>query len=98
MRGPGRDPCRRPSPTLPERPMSDRTDVATVRRGEFVQLRPLVESDAERTLAWRHSDRAALMNRGAETPEAQAEWIRARRSTEQNFVIELVDGTPVGMI
>jgi RimJ/RimL family protein N-acetyltransferase len=66
--------------------------------GEFVALRPLRESDAELTLHWRHSDRAALLNRGAETVPEQAAWIRSRPASEHNFVIELRNGQPVGML
>jgi diamine N-acetyltransferase len=67
-------------------------------RGEFVTLRPLAEEDAAITLAWRQGDRAALLNRGAATVEEQAAWIRSRPSSEHNFVIELADGRPVGML
>ncbi len=67
-------------------------------RGEFVNLRPLREDDAAMTLAWRLSDRAGLLSRGAETVEDQAAWIRSRPGSEHNFVIELTDGTPVGML
>lgn len=66
--------------------------------GEFVNLRPLRAEDAELTLAWRRSDRAALLNRGADSAEQQAAWIRSRPASERNFVIELSDGTPVGML
>jgi diamine N-acetyltransferase len=67
-------------------------------RGDFVSLRPLREEDAETTLAWRLGERAGLLNRGAETSEEQAEWIRSRPATERNFVIELAGGRPVGML
>jgi RimJ/RimL family protein N-acetyltransferase len=73
-------------------------EAADALRGEFVTLRPLRESDAELTLRWRRSERAALLNGGASTVEAQAEWIRARPQSERNFVIELADGRPVGML
>jgi diamine N-acetyltransferase len=76
--------------------MPDSTQAAL--RGEFVTLRPLREDDAEITLAWRLGDRAGLLNRGAATAEAQAGWIRSRPDTEHNFVIELEDGRPVGML
>jgi diamine N-acetyltransferase len=66
--------------------------------GEHVILRPLRVEDAELTLAWRMSDRASLLNRGADSVEAQAEWIGSRPSTELNFVIELRSGQPVGML
>jgi RimJ/RimL family protein N-acetyltransferase len=67
-------------------------------RGEFVSLRPLHPDDAEITLAWRLGDRAGLLNRGAETVEDQATWIRSRPDSERNFVIELADGRAVGML
>src|SRR3954471_1784218 len=66
--------------------------------GEFVTLRPLREADAELTLGWRLSDRAALLNPGARTVEEQAGWIRARPAGEFNFMIELTAGRPVGML
>src|SRR3954471_14687816 len=66
--------------------------------GEFVTLRPLREADAELTLSWRLSARAALLNPGAQTVEDQAAWIRGRPDSEFNFVIELADGRPVGML
>jgi RimJ/RimL family protein N-acetyltransferase len=72
--------------------------VTPVIRGEFVTLRPLTIDDAERTLRWRQGDRAALLNRGAETVEQQAAWIAARPASEINFVIEIGSGTPVGML
>jgi diamine N-acetyltransferase len=67
-------------------------------RGEFVSLRPLCEDDAETTLEWRLGERAGLLNRGAETVADQAAWIRSRPDTERNYVIELADGRPVGML
>lgn len=67
-------------------------------RGEFVSLRPLREEDAAITHAWRLSDRAGLLNRSAETVPEQAAWIRSRPASERNFVIELSDGHPVGML
>lgn len=67
-------------------------------RGEHVILRPLRAEDAELTLGWRLSDRAALLNRGADSVSAQAEWIASRPSTELNFVIQLRSGQPVGML
>jgi len=66
--------------------------------GEFVALRPLEEADAEITLSWRRSQRASLLNRGADTVAEQAAWIRSRPASERNFVIELPDGRPVGML
>ena len=84
----------RPQPS--QRPLHETTEAAL--RGEFVNLRPLREEDAEMTLGWRLSDRAGLLSRGAENVADQATWIRSRPESEHNFVIELTDGTPVGML
>lgn len=70
----------------------------TTLSGEFVTLRPLRVEDAELTLAWRRADRAALLNRGAQSVEQQREWIAARPESERNFIIELTGGCPVGML
>ena len=67
-------------------------------RGEFVALRPLTVDDAAITHAWRHADRAAYLNQAAATVEDQARWIAGRPASELNYIIELVDGTPVGML
>jgi RimJ/RimL family protein N-acetyltransferase len=66
--------------------------------GEFVDLIPLTPEHAALTLAWRQSERAANLNRGAATQAQQAAWIAARPSSEYNFVICLKDGSPVGMV
>lgn len=66
--------------------------------GEFVRLRPLVANDAERTFRWRVGVRAAHLNKGATTADAQRNWIINRPSTEFNFIIERLDGLPVGML
>lgn len=66
--------------------------------GEFVNLRHLRAEDAELTLRWRQSSRAYLLNRGSQTIEQQAGWIISRPQSELNFVIELKNGSPVGMI
>ncbi len=68
------------------------------RRGKFVILRPIQETDADITLKWRLGDRANLLNRGAETVEEQRRWIASRPDSEVNFIIELVDHRPVGMV
>jgi RimJ/RimL family protein N-acetyltransferase len=75
---------------------SDQT--LTVLSGEFINLRPLVISDAALTFGWRQSQRASLLNKGAESVEQQAQWIASRPASELNFVIELKDGRPVGML
>lgn len=67
-------------------------------RGRFVDLRPLRVEDAQVTFDWRQSARASLLNKGAATVGDQAEWIRSRPTNEFNFVIELKDGSPVGML
>ena len=67
--------------------------------GTFVRLRPLRIADAALTLRWRQTERAAFLNRGAQTLAAQQAWIAARPAAEYNFIIELVDsGRPVGML
>jgi [ribosomal protein S5]-alanine N-acetyltransferase len=58
----------------------------------------LAIEDAERTFRWRHEDRAVYLNTGAPTVNAQAEWISARPATELNFIIELKNGSAVGML
>jgi diamine N-acetyltransferase len=78
--------------------MPGASDTSSVMRGEFVTLRPLCAEDAEITLRWRQGARGGLMNRGAETVDEQAAWIRSRPDSERNFMIELADGRPVGML
>jgi RimJ/RimL family protein N-acetyltransferase len=65
--------------------------------GKYVRLRPLMLNDAEITWAWRMSERAMLLHTGAGTVEEQWEWIANRPPNEYNWIIELLDGTPVGM-
>ena len=66
--------------------------------GEFIRLRPIAVSDAAFTLRWRQSSRAINLNKGAETLEAQRDWIVGRPDSEYNFIIELLDGRAVGML
>jgi diamine N-acetyltransferase len=66
--------------------------------GEFVNLRPLSIEDAALTLRWRTGQRALNLNQGAETLASQAAWIASRPDTEFNFIIELRNGNPVGML
>jgi len=66
--------------------------------GLYVVLRPLRVEDAEVTLAWRQSDRAILMSRGATTVDEQVAWIASTPETEFNFVIQLHSGQTVGML
>ncbi|MES2151901.1 MAG: GNAT family N-acetyltransferase [Pseudomonadota bacterium] len=72
--------------------------MSQVFEGEFVRLRPLAVSDAAITWAWRHAQRARFLNAAAGTVEQQAAWIAARPAAEYNFIIELKDGKPVGML
>lgn len=67
--------------------------------GQFVNLRPIMQSDSALTLSWRISHRARWLNSGAQTEDAQAKWISSRPDTEFNFIIELCDNNiPVGML
>lgn len=67
-------------------------------KGNLVTLRPLIEDDAEMTFAWRHSDRAKLLQRGSNTIGEQRAWINAKiKADELNFIIEY-NSRPVGMI
>ena len=49
-------------------------------------------------MRWRQGDRARNLNQGATTLASQEQWIATRPPTEFNFVIELKDGKPVGMV
>jgi RimJ/RimL family protein N-acetyltransferase len=67
--------------------------------GTFVRLRLIQMADAEMTLRWRQTERAALLNRGAQTVAEQVAWIAARPASEHNFIIELLaTDRPVGML
>lgn len=66
--------------------------------GEFVNLRRLRVADAGLTLTWRTSHRARFLNAGADSLEQQQAWIASRPASEFNFVIELKDRHPVGML
>jgi RimJ/RimL family protein N-acetyltransferase len=66
-------------------------------KGELVTLRPLVIEDAAITLAWRWSERARFLQRGAQTEQEQKAWIASKdRTGDLNFIIEF-KGEPVGM-
>ena len=67
-------------------------------RGRYVTLRPLATSDAAVTHAWRCSERARHLNGAAGSVEDQARWIATRPAGEFNFVVELADGRPIGML
>lgn len=67
-------------------------------KGSITTLRPITIDDAEITLAWRQSERAKLLQRGASTIEGQRAWIQARlKTSDLNFIIEYRQ-RPVGMI
>jgi diamine N-acetyltransferase len=66
--------------------------------GEFVNLRPLQVTDAALTLQWRLAQRAKFLSSGAATVLQQAAWIADRPEGEFNFLIELKDAHPVGML
>lgn len=66
--------------------------------GKFVNLRALRVDDAKITYEWRNAQRAQYLNRGASTVEDQARWIAHRPAEDYDFIIELKDGTPVGML
>jgi diamine N-acetyltransferase len=66
--------------------------------GAFINLRPLLVQDAEKTFAWRQSMRAHFLNQGASTVQEQRQWIQSRPKSEYNFIIELKNFEPVGML
>ena len=66
--------------------------------GSFINLRLLETGDASLTLKWRSSQRASLLNAGANTLAEQIRWIESRPSNEFNFIIELKSGIPIGML
>jgi diamine N-acetyltransferase len=66
--------------------------------GEFIRLRLLQVSDSELTYQWRHIARAKYLNKAASSIFDQAKWIESRPTSEQNFIIELNNGLPIGMI
>jgi len=66
--------------------------------GRYIDMRPLSLDDAEMTFLWRRSDRAKYLNAGAASVEQQAKWISTRPANECNWIIQLKDGTPVGML
>ena len=69
-----------------------------VLQGRLVKMRLLKPEDAEITLAWRNSQRAQYLNRGAKDVESQRRWIiNSENNGDLNFVIEYKK-TPVGML
>ena len=67
-------------------------------QGQFVNLRPLTVEDAALTLEWRRAARARFLNAGAASVEQQAAWIAGRPASEYNYIIELKNGHPIGML
>ncbi len=66
--------------------------------GIITTLRPITIDDAEKTLGWRLSSRAKMLQRGAQTIEEQASWISNKLNTDElNFIIEY-KGKSVGMV
>jgi len=85
--------------------MTDESSSAAIERlsplaltGEFVVLRPLTAQDAPITHQWRLSARARRLNGAAASLEAQASWIKNRPHNELNYIIQLIDGPPIGML
>lgn len=69
-----------------------------VLKGTLATLRPITLDDAEITFNWRQSDRAKMLQRGAQTVEQQSAWIASKLAMpELNFIIEYLDRA-VGMI
>ena len=66
--------------------------------GEFINLRPLLAADAALTLAWRKADRARHLNAVNSSLIEQEEWIRSRPASELNFMIEMKNSCPIGML
>lgn len=66
--------------------------------GAFVNLRLLSVDDALITFQWRQSQRAFLLNKGAQSVDEQARWIQNRPASEYNFIIETKAREPVGML
>lgn len=72
--------------------------INVILEGKFVTLRPITVGDAEVTLKWRQSERASLLNQGAQNVEQQRNWIASCPQSEYNFIIELKSGLPIGML
>jgi len=66
--------------------------------GEFVNLRILAVEDAMMTLRWRGMVRARNLNTVNSGLTEQEAWIKNRPSSELNFIIELKNKTPIGML
>ena len=78
--------------------MEDKSLTDVVLQGRLVKMRLLKPKDAEITFAWRNSQRAQYLNRGATDVESQRRWIiNSENNGDLNFVIEYKK-TPVGML
>jgi len=66
--------------------------------GVFINLRPLVVDDAALTLTWRKADRARHLNAVNSSLTEQEEWIKNRPASELNFIIEMKNFCPIGML
>lgn len=66
--------------------------------GEYINLRPLSVLDAELTLSWRMAERSRNLNPVKSNLDDQRNWIKDRPASEMNFVIELKNNDPVGML
>lgn len=62
------------------------------------RFRPLKVQDAEKTLAWRNSNRARFLNPSSVDIDGQERWISSRPSDELNFIILDKNEVDVGMI
>lgn len=72
------------------------TDATLV--GEFINLRPLIVEDAALTLTWRKADRARHLNAVNSSLIEQEAWIGSRPASELNFIIEMKNACPIGML
>lgn len=66
--------------------------------GEFVNLRILAVEDAMMTLRWRGMGRARNLNAVNSGLTEQEAWIKNRPASELNFIIEMKNKTPIGML
>lgn len=66
--------------------------------GEFVNLRILTVEDAMMTLRWRGMGRARNLNAVHSGLTEQETWIKSRPASELNFIIEMKNKTPIGML
>ena len=78
--------------------MANVTEAHGVLQGDYVTLRRMRVDDAAITFGWRQAERARMLNAGAANVEQQANWIAGRPASEYNYIIELNNGTPIGML